>query len=582
MADIFVSYSRQDRDRVTPLVAALEAEGWLVWWDPEITPGVEFDTLIASELDAAKAIVVVWTPHSVGSRWVKGEAREAADRGVLAPVRFDNAPLPIDFRAIHTTDMDAWAGDRQSAPFKELCRALKSYLQSPATQSAPPVVPAAKEKKRASVSICVLPFLNMSGDPEQEYFSDGITEDIITDLSKVSALSIASRNTAFTFKGEVVNVARVAEQTQVSHVLEGSVRKSGNRVRINAQLIDAANDDHIWAERYDRDLDDIFALQDEISEAIVKALKLTLLPEEKKALEKRSTSNPEAYKLYLMARQFSVLGNERHQKTIVRLCKRAVELDPNYARAWATMAITYWDMNRITAAREEDTMGAAERAIALDPKLADAHAAIGAAHQGLGGFERGLKACEVAIRLDPNSYEGNRIAGLCCLPLRRYDDGIRYFEIAASAIETEFVAAALVVQCYASKGDQAGARVAAERALRRIEAIIAVEPDHGSAIAYGAAALATLGEIERAKEWAARGRLLDPDNVNLQFNLACAMARAGEVDAALEMLEIFIDNAAKGLLVYIESDSDFDLIRDDSRFVAMTDRANARLSGQAP
>src|SRR5437764_2039396 len=150
------------------------------------------------------------------------------------------------------------------------------------------------EAKRARFSICVLPFANMSGEGEQEYFSDGITEDIITDLSKVSALDIISRNTAFTFKNKPVDVRQVAAQLRVSHVLEGSVRKAEGRVRITAQLIDGSNDSHLWAERYDRDLNDIFALQDEISRAIVDALKVKLLPEEKKAIERRGTENVDA------------------------------------------------------------------------------------------------------------------------------------------------------------------------------------------------------------------------------------------------------------------------------------------------
>ncbi len=161
----------------------------------------------------------------------------------------------------------------------------------------------------------------MSGDPEQEYFSDGITEDIITDLSKISALSVVSRNTAFTFKSKQVSIGQVARQLKVSHVLEGSVRKSGNRVRITAQLIEGASDNHLWAERYDRDLNDIFTLQDEIAEAIAKALKLKLLPTEKKAIEQRSTTNPEAYKLYLMARKIQhhrKLAPPSHQHQALR------------------------------------------------------------------------------------------------------------------------------------------------------------------------------------------------------------------------------------------------------------------------
>src|SRR3984957_15607741 len=338
MADIFVSYSRSDKHRVAPLVAAFEAQGWSVWWDPEITPGDEFDALIGAELEAARAVVVVWTRASVDSRWVKGEARDAADREILVPVRFENARLPIDVRSIHTTEMDGWGGSRDSAPFQALCSALEAKLKRSEPKTA-----AEPKDERTAVSICVLPFSNMSGDPEQEYFSDGITEDIITDLGKVSALSVVSRNTAFSFRGATADVAQIARQTKASHVLVGSVRKSGARVRITAQLISAANDSQVWGERFDRDLNDIFALQVEISNAIVTALKLTLLPEEKQALEQRGTSNPEAYKLYLMARQFHLRDNERSNEIVVRICARVVELDPQYAQAWATMALSQWN-----------------------------------------------------------------------------------------------------------------------------------------------------------------------------------------------------------------------------------------------
>jgi adenylate cyclase len=163
----------------------------------------------------------------------------------------------------------------------------------------------------------------------------------------------------------------------------------------------------------------------------------------------------QAYKFYLMARQFSVMGKERHQEVIVRLCQRAVELDPSYAAPWATMAIAQWDMHRRSAC-EEDGREAANHAIRLDPKLADAHAALGAVHQGAGRYEEALKACEAALRLDPQSYEGNRVAGMCSLALHRFDDGVRYFEAAAASIEAEFMAASFALQLYVAKGDYAG------------------------------------------------------------------------------------------------------------------------------
>ena len=314
MADVFVSYARSDKLRVAPLVAAIEAQGWSVWWDPEISPGQEFDRQISAALKTAAAVVVVWTPTSVESRWVRGEARDAADRGILVPVRFEGAELPIDVRAIHTTDLDGWGENPQSPPIQELLRALGAIMArrvAPQAMSADTHSGAPTSAGTATrVAICVLPFSNMSGDAEQEYFSDGISEDVITDLNKVSALSVVARNTAFGFKGKQVDIPLIARQLKVSHILEGSVRKAGQRVRISAQLIDSSTGNHVWAERYDRDLNDIFALQDEISQAIVKALKLKLLPEEKKAIEQRGTDNVEAYNLFLMAWQYYVTGLE--------------------------------------------------------------------------------------------------------------------------------------------------------------------------------------------------------------------------------------------------------------------------------
>jgi TolB-like protein/Tfp pilus assembly protein PilF len=574
LTDVFVSYSRSDRARVAPLVAALEAEGWNVWWDPEITPGEEFDALIARELKAAAAVVVVWTTRSVESRWVKGEARAAADRNVLVPVRFDNAELPIDVRSIHTTELDGWGEDRQSAPFRSLCKALAAMLKTAATKAAPGL--AAKDK-RPAVAICVLPFANMSGDPEQDYFSDGITEDIITDLGKVSALSIVSRNTAFSFKGASADVAQVAKQTKASYVLVGSVRKSGARVRITAQLVGAANDSQVWGERYDRNLDDIFALQDEISQAIVAALKLTLLPEEKQALEQRSTTNPEAYKLYLMARQFWLLDNERNNEIVVRICNRVVEIDPNYAQAWATMALAQWNMFWRGDAGDDGERAAAT-ALKLDPNLADSHAAMGAALRSKGRFDEGLFACRNALRLEPGSYVGNRIAGLCCLGLRRYDDAIGHFEVSAAAMESDFTAATFIAQCYQAKGDAERTRSASRKALDRIEKIVAAEPGHSRAIGLGVTMLATLGENERAKEWAIRARLVDPESVNLHYNLACAMALLGEVDLTLETLAGVAPRLSPGMMSWMEADTDFDPIREEPRFKEMMEKVKARFA----
>jgi adenylate cyclase len=432
------------------------------------------------------------------------------------------------------------------------------------------------------LSICVLPFANMSGDPEQEYFSDGISEDIITDLSKVSALWVAARNTAFTFKGKHVDVPQVARQLKVSHVLEGSVRKAGGRVRITAQLVDGATGGHIWAERYDRDLSDIFALQDEISQAIVAALKLKLLPEEKKAIEQRGTTNPEAYKLYLMARQYSVtgnIGNARRSEAIIRLCRRAIEIDPNYARPWALMANAQINLRFFFGREEADGTTAAERALELDGNLAEAHAAKARILMQNTRFDEAVLEIEIALRLDPESYEVNAAAGRLYYLMRRLDEAILHFEKAATIVETDYMQAGMLVSCHTAIGDKEGARRAARRSLERCEKIVALEPDNGSAMGFAVAALAALGEAERAKEWAERALLLDPDNVNLRYNFACTLiTEFHDFEAALDLLEPVFEKWRIEALNWSKTDPDLDPIRDHPRFKAMFAKAEARLA----
>ncbi len=587
MADVFVSYARSDKARVAPLVSAIEAQGWSVWWDPEIAPGQEFDRQIAAELKLASAVLVVWTPNSVESRWVRGEAREAAERGILVPVRFENASLPIDVRAFHTTDLDDSAKDARSPQVQEMLRALGAMItrqRAPqaATVSSGPALPTTGP---ARVAICVLPFANMSGDPEQEYFSDGITEDIITDLSKVSALAVTSRNSAFVFKGKHVDVPKVARDLKVSHVLEGSVRKAGGRVRITAQLVDGSSNDHVWAERYDRDLNDIFALQDEISQAIVKALKLKLLPEEKKAIERRGTENVEAYNLYLMARQLHVTGHEgdaRRGEAIIRLCARATEIDPGYARAWALMALGQIILRFAIGRGDDDGLLAAERALALDANLAEAHAAKARILADSRRHDEASAEIDIALGLDAESYEVNRSAGYLSYRQHRLEDAIRYFEKATTLMETDMNSPAMLLSCYRAVGNSDGRLRAARIALARSEKVLAQDPNNGTVIGYSAYALGALGEVERAKERMNRALLIDPDNVTMRYNFACALiSNLNEIDAALDLLGPFFETAATGFLNHAKVDPDFAVLRDNPRFKAMIAAAEARLAATA-
>ncbi|HKT41622.1 MAG TPA: TIR domain-containing protein [Rhodanobacteraceae bacterium] len=585
MADVFVSYARADKARVAPLVAAIEARGWSVWWDPEIAPGQEFDDQIEAEIDSAKAVLVIWTPTSVASRWVRGEAREAAERGILVPVRFEQARLPMDVRAIHTTDLDGWHEDPTHPAVHECLRALAAMIAraqvAPSGMAGENAAASHPVKEAPRFSVCVLPFTNMSGEPEQEYFSDGITEDIITDLSKVSALAVTSSNTAFRYKGQHIDIAKVARELKVTHVLEGSVRKAGGRIRINAQLIDGASDNHVWAERYDRDASDIFAIQDEISQAIVKALRLRLLPEEKKAIEHRGTDSVEAHDLYLMARQLYVTtseGDTRSAHTIIRICTSATEIDPTYARAWALMAMAYRSL-REYGKDVEDGMAAAEKALALDPDLVEAHAVKAYILTNAGDTDGASEEVAIALKLDPESYEANRAAGRLNYRLHQFHDAIRFYEKASSLMEADVNSSLLTLASYRALGDKPNTRRAAEALLKRADAALAKDSSNAGIMAYSANALGALGEGERAKARMRRAMMIDPDNANMRYNFACMLCKdLQDKDAALKMLEPVFAGITDAFLPYAKADPDLLLLHDDPRWLAMVAAAETRLA----
>ena len=434
-------------------------------------------------------------------------------------------------------------------------------------------------------SVAVLPFLDMSEKKDQEYFADGITEDIITDLSKVSALTVVSRNSTFIYKGRSVDSRTVARDLEVSHILEGSVRKAGSRVRITAQLVDGSSNGHVWAERYDRDLSDIFAVQDEISESIVMALRLTLLPGERKAIQERGTENIEAYNLYLMARQLYVTGHEgdaRRAEGIVRLCGRATEIDSNYARAWTLLALAQNILRFLYGRRFDDGLAAAERALALDARLAEAHAVKARIYSEDGRYDAASTEIDAALRLDPESYEVNRSAAYLRYRQHRPGDAAHYFEKAMTLMETDINSGSMLISCYSAVGDlEAVARVA-KITLSRAEKTLAQDPNNAAAVCKGANALAAQGEFARFKEWMKRALLLDPDNIKSRYNFACALTvQLKETDAALELLGPIFEKMAVGLLNHSKADPDLDPLREDPRFKALMSAAETRLARPA-
>jgi adenylate cyclase len=578
MSDVFVSYARADEAHAQRVAEALRAEGYGVWRDDDLPAHRAYAEVIEERLRSAQAVVVLWSVEAAKSQWVRAEADAARSAGNLIQVSLDGSIPPLPFNQIQCADLNGWAGEGDSPGWRKLVASVQALAPKIVAESGSGRV------RRQQVCICVLPFQNMSGDAEQEYFSDGISEDITTDLSKVSALGVVARNTAFTFKGQSVDVCEVAKKLGVTHVLEGSVRKAGGRVRINAQLIDGATGEHVWADRYDRDLEDIFAIQDEISKAIVEALKVKLLPEEKKAIEQRGTTSAEAYNFYLLARQYWVTGNHgdpRREERVMRICQRAVEIDPYYAQAWALLGIAQSNLRYGFGYQVDDGYAAAHTALAIDPSIAEAHCALARRLEEKGRRDDALAELHKGLRLSPDSWELNKAIAKLFMEEGKIAEAVPHYEKAVAVMESDYHAWGMLMTSYHGLGDGQRVREAAKKTLKEVEGVLSQDPSNGAAISFGVAALANLGEQDRAREWMERALLLDPENLNMRYNFACALAREfGDRESAIRMLQSCIPRL-KGSLGNIEFDPDLDSIRDDPRFQKIMAEAKKRLGVKA-
>jgi len=417
-------------------------------------------------------------------------------------------------------------------------------------------------------SVAVLPFTNMSGDPEQEYFSDGITEDIITDLSKISGLFVVARNTAFTYKDKPRTVQQVGQELGVQFLLEGSVRKAGSRVRVTGQLVNTEEGDHIWAERFDRDLTDIFAIQDEITHAIVEQLKVKLLPQERNSIEQTPTDNVEAYTYYLRGRQFL----HRHSKSYYHLARRmfakAIELDPRYARAYAGIAdcdsflLLHYHVD-VPIGR---ILANTDKALALDNRLAEAHASRGLALSIEKRFEESVTEFEQATALDRNSFEAHYLYARASFAHGNFERAATLFERAAEINPDDYQSLILLIQTYRSLGRDEEKDSAARRGIERAEREVILHPEDPRPAYLGIAALIELGENDRAREWIARALVIGSEDPLTQYNVACGYTKLGETEQALDLLERMLPNVGEEIRMWIKHDSDFAGLHDQPRF----------------
>ncbi len=470
--------------------------------------------------------------------------------------------------------------------------ALRTEPSKSAARESPPIV---------ERSIAVLPFINLSSDPENEYFSDGITEEILNALVKVSDLKVASRTSSFAFKGHHGDVQEIAEKLKVATVLEGSVRKAGNRVRITGQLIGAADGYHLWSETYDRQLEDIFAIQDDIAQAIVTALKATLAVDEGEKLVTAATDNVEAYTLYLKGRFEFNKFTEGGLRRSLELYKEALEKSPDYANAYAGIADSWMNLADDWVAPEVAYRAgkeAAARALAIDPDLAEANTALGKVHTWYDwDFPRGEIALRRAVASNPNYTDAHWALGTLLPAVGRLEEGIREMRAAQkldplSPTFSQWIARFLLYQRrpgdaireslhtlelnpeYARGHMTLGlARSMVEGPAAGLESLrrsaeVSWSPSFRAFLAYGLAAAGQEAEARRVlEELQSEGQA---SYVRAEF-LAAAYAMLGDRDEAFRQLDTALEQRSAGM-IYLHLDPLYDSLREDPRFSALVQK----------
>ncbi len=426
----------------------------------------------------------------------------------------------------------------------------------------------------AAPSIAVLPFADMSREKDQGYFCEGIAEEIINALCRVQGLRVASRTGAFQFRDRAAGLREIGQALRVDHVLEGSVRKSGQRLRITVQLVEAARGFHLWSESYDRELSDVFAIQQEIAGNVVRSLRVTLTPQERGALAEVPTSHVQAYDYYLRGRSFYERYGRHDIEFALQLFSRAVELDPEYALAHAGRS-DCWSYIYLYAERQETARLQAEaagrRAVELAPECAQAQASLAVA-LSLGAAKTEAQAAfEKAIRLDPTLFEAWYFYARQAFAAGDMPKARTLYEEAMRVRPEDYNAALLVAQVYQELGRPDEARASRERGVALVEKRIDLHPDDARALYMGANGLVALGERDKGLEWARRARRIDPDDPMLLYNLGCIHALAGDQEEAIDCLE---RAAAGGLLqkAWYEHDGDLDPLRGHPRFRSLLER----------
>ena len=433
---------------------------------------------------------------------------------------------------------------------------------------------AAAPATQAQKSMAVLYFQNLSQDKEDEYFRDGITEDLITELLKIKGLQVYSRSAVAAFRDKDVTAPQVGRQLNAAFVLEGSVRRAGKRLRINAQLIETRTGHGVWAERFDRQMEDVFAIQDEIVQNIARALRVMLTEKEKKAIEKAPTADVQAYDYYLRGRQYFHQFRKKGFDFARQMFARAIVLDPNYSRAYAGVAdccsflYMYYESSE---ANLNEADAASRKAVELTPDSAEAHASRGLAVSLKKQYDQAVLEFETAIRLDPRLFEAYYFYARARFAEGKLAEAARLYEEASRVRPEDYQAPKLLATVYGGLGRKAEAEATSRRAFTIMERHVELHPDDARALYLGANALCQIGERERGEEWAKKALAIDPDDPSVLYNVGCVYSKLGQKDKAIDCLERSI-TSGMAQKEWIENDPDFKPLRDHPRFQALLER----------